>query len=398
MKKLSAICMIFGFALFAGGCSTSDLSDHAASLKTSIAQAGADLKQPDSETDQADPASSDSTYEKVHIDELTGTLTDFDGTNITINHSGQSYVFDVSQAALECKYGVVLSDSVSVIYEGELTGTDTSAVRSLKVVDEYQKEHPLENRTLTGKVKHMTVNTLTIVTKKGNTVLIPTTGVEQYYKKGIKPGRWVYIHFRGKFTPHSQTGSKSYNGSLLKIISISDTEPLKVPAATPTPAPSTEKKKIKKEQRLRAKVLNVNATTIALQPQNSDVRLQIPITAVPVYFKGGFAPGSYANIIYTGKFNGSSLKGMHIKAVTGEYPEKITESHITSTVTGTILGTTANTVTIQTYDGAKIICNRENVPDTSTCGLTAGSDITVTINPAKSRTSNIYTCLKIEDA
>lgn len=71
--------------------------------------------------------------------------------------------------------------------------------------------------------------------------------------------------------------------------------------------------------------------------------------------------------------------------------------NITSTVTGTILGTTANTVLLQTYDGVKILCSRENVPDLSSSGMEEGADLRVTFNPAKSRTSNIYTCIKFED-
>ena len=54
-------------------------------------------------------------------------------------------------------------------------------------------------------------------------------------------------------------------------------------------------------------------------------------------------------------------------------------------------------VLLQTYDGVKILCNRENVPDLSSSGMEKGADLRVTFNPAKSRTSNIYTCIKFED-
>ena len=35
--------------------------------------------------------------------------------------------------------------------------------------------------------------------------------------------------------------------------------------------------------------------------------------------------------------------------------------------------------------------------DLSTSGMEEGADLRVTFNPAKSRTSNIYTCIKFED-
>ena len=109
------------------------------------------------------------------------------------------------------------------------------------------------------------------------------------------------------------------------------------------------------------------------------------------------APGSYVNITYTGNFNGESTSGMKIRGITGEDPDTLSVRNISSTVTGTILGTTANTVLIQTYDGVKILCDRENAQDLSTSGMEEGADLRVTFNPAKSRTSNIYSCIKFED-
>ena len=386
MKKLSAACMILGLSLFAGGCSNDQIDDHIISLQDKIS----DVTASDS-TEQEDQEPS--TEERVYIDELTGTLLDFDGTHLTISSNGETYVFDVSQTRLECKYGVVSSDQVSVIYQGQLSGTDISTISPIKITDKYHNETPLEDRTLKGKVKSLTSNALVIVTEKGNTVTFPVTGVRQYYKKGIKAGRWVYVHFRGKFINETIVGDKQYDGSFTKVISVSDTDPLKIPAATPTPSPAPKKK----EQHLRAKIVSVSTSTMTVVPQATGSELTVPLTSVPVYFKGGMAPGSYVNIIYTGKFNGESTNGMKIRGITGEDPDTLSIRNISSTVTGTILGTTANTVLIQTYDGVKILCSRENVQDLSTSGMEEGADLRVTFNPAKSRTSNIYTCIKFED-
>ena len=378
--------MILGLSLFAGGCSNDQIDDHIISLQDKIS----DVTASDS-TEQEDQEPS--TEERVYIDELTGTLLDFDGTHLTISSNGENYVFDVSQTRLECKYGVVSSDQVSVIYQGQLSGTDISTISPIKITDKYHNETPLEDRTLKGKVKSLTSNALVIVTEKGNTVTFPVTGVRQYYKKGIKAGRWVYVHFRGKFINETIVGDKQYDGSFTKVISVSDTDPLKVPAATPTPSPAPKKK----EQHLRAKIVSVSTSTMTVVPQTTGSELTVPLTSVPVYFKGGMAPGSYVNIIYTGKFNGESTNGMKIRGITGEDPDTLSIRNISSTVTGTILGTTANTVLIQTYDGVKILCSRENVQDLSTSGMEEGADLRVTFNPAKSRTSNIYTCIKFED-
>ena len=386
MKKLSAACMILGLSLFMGGCSNDQIDDHIISLQDKISNA--------TSSDSASQETSDSSQEeRVYMDEITGTLQNFDGKNLTISSDGETYVFDVSNTRLECKYGVVFSDQVSIIYQGQLSGTDISTISPIKVTDKYHNETPLENRTLKGKVKKLTSNALVIVTEKGNTVTFPVTGVRQYYKKGIKAGRWVYVHFRGKFINETIVGDKQYDGSFTKVISVSDTDPLKVPAATPTPSPAPKKK----EQHLRAKIVSVSTSTMTVVPQTTGSELTVPLTSVPIYFKGGMAPGSYINIIYTGKFNGESTNGMKIRGITGEDPDTLSIRNISSTVTGTILGTTANTVLIQTYDGVKILCSRENVQDLSTSGMEEGADLRVTFNPAKSRTSNIYTCIKFED-
>lgn len=386
MKKLSAACMILGLSLFMGGCSNDQIDDHIISLQDKISNA--------TSSDSASQETSDSSQEeRVYMDEITGTLQNFDGKNLTISSDGETYVFDVSNTRLECKYGVVFSDQVSIIYQGQLSGTDISTISPIKVTDKYHNETPLENRTLKGKVKKLTSNALVIVTEKGNTVTFPVTGVRQYYKKGIKAGRWVYVHFRGKFINETIVGDKQYDGSFTKVISVSDTDPLKVPAATPTPSPEPKKK----EQHLRAKIVSVSTSTMTIIPQATGSELTVPLTSVPVYFKGGMAPGSYVNIIYTGKFNGESTNGMKIRGITGEDPDTLSIRNISSTVTGTILGTTTNTVLIQTYDGVKILCSRENVQDLSTSGMEEGADLRVTFNPAKSRTSNIYTCIKFED-
>lgn len=386
MKKLSAACMILGLSLFAGGCSIDHVDDHIISLQDKISDTAA--SQASGQDEQAS-----SQEERVYMDEISGSLQDFDGTNLTISSNGETYVFDVSQTRLECKYGIVLSDNVSVIYEGQFSGTDISTISPVKVTDQYHNESPLEDRTLKGKIKKLTANALVMVTEKGNTVTFPVTGVNQYYKKGIKAGRWVYVHFRGKFINTSMVDDKQYDGSFTKVISVSDTEPLNVPEATPTPSPEPKKK----EHHLRARIVSVSTNTMTVIPQTTGSELNIPLSSAPVYFKGGMAPGSYVNIIYTGKFNGESTSGMKIRGITGEDPDTLSVRNITSTVTGTILGTTANTVLIQTYDGVNILCDRENAQDLSSSAMEKGADLKVTFNPAKSRTSNIYSCIKFED-
>lgn len=62
-------------------------------------------------------------------------------------------------------------------------------------------------------MKSLTSNALVIVTEKGNTVTFLSPESDNTTKKGIKAGKWVYVHFRGKFINETLVGDKQYDGS-----------------------------------------------------------------------------------------------------------------------------------------------------------------------------------------
>lgn len=383
MKKLLAVCICFGVAFTMTGCNLGNIVDRFIST--------GDAPAPDISSEKP----------RVYMDELSGRLQDFTGSQLTVKTEDTAYVFDVSQATLECEDGMITGDEVSVIYEGQLTDTDTSTVKALKVVDEFHKKNRLKERTAHGQVQGLTANTITIKAKSGKTATYPITGTEQYYQNGIKAGDWVYLHFKGKFPDTNSDNPMVLNASHLKVLSISDIDPIKVPEPTPTPTPTEDVPQENTEKQLRAVIQNMNMNTLQLLPDGSDTSVNLDLSAIPVYFKGGAAPGSYVNIIYTGQLPEEglqTLEGLTILAVTGDDPETLDDRHISSTVSGDVLGTTANTVTIQTYDGAVVTCRTDNASDVSTSGLEAGSSIRITFHPAASRESNIYTGLRIEDA
>lgn len=383
MKKLLVVCICLSMAFTMTGCNLGNIADRFIST--------GDAPAPEISPEKP----------RVYMDELSGRLQDFTGSELTVNAEDTLYVFDVSQATLECEDGMITGDEVSIIYEGQLTDTDTSTVKALKVVDEFHKKNRLKDRTAHGQVQGLTANTITIKAKSGKTATYPITGTEQYYQNGIKAGTWVYLHFKGKFPETNSDNPMVLNASHLKVLSISDIDPIQVPEPTPTPTPSEEPPTENTEKQLRAVIQDVNMNALLVLPEGSDTPVNLDMSEIPVYFKGGAAPGSYVNVIYTGELPGEgpeTLEGLTILAITGDDPETLDERHVSSTVTGTILGTTANTVTIQTYDGAVVTCRIDNASDVSTSGLEYGSSIRITFHPSASRESNIYTGLRIEDA
>ena len=293
---------------------------------------------------------------------------------------------------------MITGDEISVIYEGQLSSEDTSTVKALKVVDDFHKKNQLEVRKAYGEVQGLTPNTITIKNQEGKTAIYPITGTEQYYQGGIRQGAWVYVQFKGEFSSGSDGGS-SLNASHLKVLSVSDIDPLTLPEPTPTPEPTQEvSTDVPQEQQLHATIQNISSNILTVSPSGSDSSLNVDLSQIPSYFKGGTAPGSYVTITYQGQYQENTLDGVTVTAVTGDDPDSFRSRGLTYTVSGTIIGHTSNTVTLQTGDGATITCFTEGASDTSTSGLAAGANILITFDPTKSKQSNIYTSIKIQDA
>lgn len=376
MKKLLALCLCTILSFSMTGCS----------LGTLIAQI--------SDTQEKETQEIIPDKPRVYMDEVKGTLLDFTGDQITIQSNEDNYIFDVSQATLECAGGMIAGAEISVIYEGQLNSTDTSSVRALKVVDEYHSKTELEDQVIQGEVQAFTPNTITLKMADGKTAVFPITGTKQYYQGGIRSGANVFLHYKGTLAA-SGNSDTALDASHLKVLSISDAEPFAAPAPTPAPKAGDTAPQGKE---MHIVIQNVNLNALQAVVSGTNAPLTIDMGTVPGYFPGGCAPQSKATITYSGEFNGTTLDGIAIQNITGHDPAGMKEHNITCTVSGVILASTANTFTMQTNDGAIVTCNTFGASDSSTGGLAAGTSVCVTFNPAASQNSNIYSCLKIEDA
>lgn len=388
MNKMLAACVCAGLSLSLTGCSLGTV------LEQFTSTGDTSVRELNSSSDTAAE-----TKDRVYMDELSGTLQDFSGSQLILNTNKAAYVFNVSNATLECEDGMISGEEISIIYEGQLSGTDTGSVHVLKVVDEFHRKNRLKKRTAHGQVISLTSNTITIRSKKGKTATYPITGTRQYYENGIKAGDWVYLTFKGKFSDNSDGSSNSLNASHLKVLSISDLKDLKIPDPTPTPDPKltqTPEQIANKEKQLLATVQGVNLNILQILPAGSDTTFDLDMSAIPAYFKGGIAPGSHVNVTYIGDLDTDSLNGVRIIAVTGEDPDTINDKHISFTVTGTIIGSTANTITVQTDDGATDTFRTENAQNLTGGNMEYGDYVCVTFHPSRSKSSNIYTAVKIQ--
>lgn len=403
MKRFTALlfcsCVVFSLA----GCAPGDLLDKYInrSSDNTISESSTSDAATDSmgTTENTAQEASDTPKQRVYMDELKGTLLDFTGATLTMTSNEQTYTFDLAEATLECEDGMITGDEISVIYEGQLSNTDTSSVKALKVVDDFHKKNQLKTRQTYGQIQSLTPNTITIKNKKGKTATYPITGTEQYYQNGLQAGTWVYIYFKGKFTASSNTSSAASNASHLKVLSVSDIDPLTLPEPTPTPEPSQNSDaEAASEKQLHASIQNISTNKLSVMISGTDHLETVDISQIPSYFKGGIAIGSYVTLTYTGEYNGSSLEGITVTSVTGDDPDSLGSRNLTYTISGVIIGHTLNTVTIQTSDGAWLTCFTESAKNQASGNMEPGSSIRITFDPTQSKDSNIYTSLKIEDA
>ena len=294
MKKLLAACVCTVLTFSVTGCSPGTVLEQFTSTGDTSAREIASSTDTTTTTESKD---------RVYMDEISGTLQDFSGSQLILNTDDASYVFNVSNATLECKGGMITGDEISIIYEGQLSNTDTSSVRVLKVVDEFHKKNKLKKHTAHGQVISLTSNTITIKNKKEKTATYPITGTKQYYQNGIKSGDWVYLTFKGEFPDTSDDSSASLNASHLKVLSISDLKDLQIPDPTPTPEPTvtlTPEQIANREKQFLVTIQAVNLNILQVLPAGSDTPLSIDMSAIPAYFEGGIAPGSHANVTYIG--------------------------------------------------------------------------------------------------
>lgn len=235
MKKILALCLCTGMAVTFCGCSLGNIVEQFTS--TGDLSAG--------ETSPAEALQEVKT--RVYMDEISGKLEGFTGNTLTLSADKNTYCFDISQASLECKNGIITGDEISVIYEGQLTDTDTSTVKALKVVDEFHKKTKLKVQTVQGTLQNLTSNTITIKSGKGKALTYPITGTEQYYQNGLKAGNQVFLKYKGKDPSDKKAVDSSLDAGHLKVLSISDMKEFKAQKASPMPTPGAEDPTVSKQ-------------------------------------------------------------------------------------------------------------------------------------------------------
>ena len=209
MKKPLLIPLILCLAAVLAGCSPGELADNL-------------LRHGDRAEETTPPK------ERVYMDAISGQLASFDGTTMVLISDNLHYTFDLSEATLECRHGILSGSKISVIYEGRMNDNDTSTVKALKVADVIHGMEEPKDQMVTGHIQNMSTYYCTFRTEDGKLITFPITGAKQYYQNGLNSDSLMYLHYIGDLV--WQEGSDRADASHVRVVSISDVDPYKAPA------------------------------------------------------------------------------------------------------------------------------------------------------------------------
>ncbi len=113
--------------------------------------------------------------------------------------------FDLSKATVSCK-NMLSGDSITVLYDGAIEGTDTSGVTVTEIKDNGSAA-PKE-QTMVGTVQNLTQHSLTLKEPDGSEYTFTTAGAKQVYKNGIENGNWVQVKYVGELSGNDAAGVK----------------------------------------------------------------------------------------------------------------------------------------------------------------------------------------------
>lgn len=382
MKKRLSLILSLLAAMSLSGCSASEALDRFTGADHEDAQVASDI--PVRPTGQ-----------RVYMDEISGILSDFDGAFLYLKKDDTAYQFDVSSATVECMHGLLCGDEISVIYEGQMTGEATDTVKALKVTDALHKKNPLEDRTIKGSLDAISSGTLRITTnKKKRSLTCPLAGTGLYFENGIRSGAALTLTVLGD-TPLLSEDPPVMDGEHIAVLSVSDGADIQVPAPPEISAPDVDP--AARMQELRGSVVDLTGSALRIRPEAGTAVLSLDLTNVPSYFPGGCAAGSSVSVYFTGEYDETNPGSISVDRVIGSDPAGSGKADTSGFVTGTVIGSTANTLTILTGDGAAFTCYTGGVQNYAT-DTEPGSELRITFLPDAGRQSNIHNVLKIEDA
>lgn len=382
MKKKIWVFMGIGAVLLTAGCFPKELEQQIKRLETEAINARI-TEVPEEQ-------------ERMYIDEVQGTLQDFNGSQVVLSTQEGSYYFDVTSAVLECREGMLSGTPVSVIYEGQLSGRDTSHVKVLKVADAVHKKEPAREHTAEGELEDFTCYSITLKEKDKKSVTYPIIGAMQYFQNGLKKGMKIYLTYVGEPIRGEGVLAKTMDATHVKVKCISDIQ-AEIPSRNDYMAGSSLKNQPQEKGYLSGTVSGLKDGMLQVVPDGSTDIVRLNLNSARVYFQGGFVPGTRFTARYEGEL-AKAEKGVTVTEICDNDPASLSDNELQTSIIGNIIGMTANTVTVEPEKGISFICDITNASANLSKELAVGMKVQVIFHPEKSKNSNIYPALQISDS
>ena len=326
--------------------------------------------------------------ERTYMDEYKGRLVSFDGSTLSVqNQEGEILDFDVSGASLECNRGILGNDEVSIIYEGKPEEGDYTSLKILKVLDDLHKREPLKEYVIKGTLMQLTSWSATIRTAAGETLTLPCIGRTQYFSQGLILDMPIYVHCIGELPAQ---GDSSHPPILVKTIS--DQDPMKGPG-TPAPTqPPEVTDPYTQVQTLNLVLEGIEGSLLKYKVPGMETILSLDLNGIPTFLTGGALPGTKAKAYYTGTFNGMDMNGIQVVEIRAQkVPEESRSGGML--VSGTVVGSTADTMTLICKDGTYFTFRTRDLAIPS---KEIGDEATATLTSRGGMGSTIYHIQKLE--
>ena len=313
----------------------------------------------------------------VYIGENTITIQLNDGTQLTFNSTNCEHDF---------KNGLKEGNWVSVNYLGELNGSDASGVKVLKITDdddnaviqEVKESMQIEARDET---VYCTANSGVNIRASYSSdakILGALAKGQSIHRSGVCANGWSRVTYNGE--------DAYIYGDYLSTTAPATPAPTTAPAPTATPAPAPA---APEEHTISGSVVEASMNTISVAPDGYTDIYTFDVSDATHHYANGIQTGNRVTITYTGDISNA------IVSLVVDEDENATSG---SQYTGTVLGATMNTITIQTDDGAQITFDKEDA-QSNVSSILEGDRICVTADPSMSEPdSNILFAAVIDPA
>ncbi len=443
-------------AMFAVGCGHQQTEPVTAENEQTKAEE--ETTTPTAKAETEAEASKAADKEEEALNEITGTIKSFTGGYLYLQADDGSGTleFNLSEAQLDCKNGILSGDQVTVFYEGEIKGWDTSKVQVSHITDQVDKEE-LKPETLIGTVADVTTNTLSIRKDDQDTISFISTGADVQFSNGLELGSWVEVTYLGKL--------QGNNAKNVKVVSITDDDDAiaeKQAEITLTPFKRTvyaaadicihedycadspvlatlsagtelnltagigfgwvqtqykgiegyvyeeylaetgqessgsgnpELEWDQEEKEMTAELLKVDQDLIVVKSEDGK-QYEFSCADTSISMKYGLLEGSEIVLEYLGQASADE-ETASLLSMTDVDPKVVNEKTGGFSVVGTVMASGANAMTIMSDDGAQITFTTEEITTEEEDMPGEGAYVSVVVKPCQE--SNVYKALSIEN-